>query len=76
VLTVLAWAKENEVELASVSVGPAGCAVTLVRAVGSERRDPAPDPRVGLYRKMGGEVFKHAVEAGDIDENGLVPAVR
>lgn len=64
-------------EIASVSVGPAGCVVTLARAVAREPRDPAMvDPRASMYRQFGGEVFKQAVADGAVDENGLIPAVR
>lgn len=73
----MAWAKDNGVDLASVSVGPAGCMVTLARAVSKEPRDPATvDPRASMYRQFGGEVFKQAVSDGAVDENGLVPAMR
>ena len=74
VLGLLAWAVENRVELASVTHG--GCTVMLARAVAREPREAAVDPRASMYKQFGGEVFKQAVTAGDIDENGLVPAVR
>jgi hypothetical protein len=77
VLAVLAWAKANDVELTAVSVGPAGCSVTLARPIPApDRNAPPVDPRQAMYRQFGGKLFERAIDDEAIDEHGNVPAVR
>lgn len=69
-LAVLDWARINGVPVAAVTVG--GCTVTLFEArTATDGKRETDRPRgQGIYAELGGEVWKHAVRAGDIEGPG------
>jgi hypothetical protein len=69
-LAVLEWARTNGVAVAAVTCG--GCTVTLFEPRGGadDKRDQRARGGMGIYESLGGEVWKHAVQSGDIEGAG------
>lgn len=69
-LAVLEWARTNGVAVSAVTCG--SCTVTLFEPRGGagDKRDQPPRGGMGIYEQLGGEVWKHAVQSGDIDGAG------
>lgn len=76
VQALLAWARSEGIELTRVSMGTCSVEVATSRpAASTEGSDRAPTGASSLYSKLGGDLFKEAVERGDLDAGALLPVV-
>lgn len=71
VQALIAWARANGVDVATVTVG--GCRVELVPRVAPAGKMPEREPTAGIYKQFGGEVFKDVAKELGLGE--LVPAL-
>jgi len=75
VLALIEQARELGIELTRVSCGTCSVEVASSRPAGKPIEDAIRRPHNGLYSQLGGDLFKEAIERGDIDPGQLEPVV-
>lgn len=71
---MLAWARDNGIELLRITCGSCSVDVAPPRLASKPSEERGSVSR-SLYSQLGGELFEKAVEGGDLDPAQLVPAV-